>query len=252
MNILKSSHVLNASSPNSLNTAPNTEAKLTPKSQVLENLRSKLSESVPLRNLDNLRRPEGIATGIRVFDDFFLWKGLPKGELSLLHGRPGTGSTSLWLSAASQVHKSNKWAAWVNSSWELMPSPHLQKKLLLNRLLVVKKPSDMQKLFWILQEMITSSLFEMVGCHLPNNLLKNHQLQKLKKLARVHAVALVFVSHVKNILINPLFSLVIDCHRDFFTVQRALHRPTPFTISGSMIYADLMPELEQTHGGFLC
>ena len=226
--------------------------KLSLKSDKLSELRSQLSSLVPLQSLDNLRQPEGIATGLSVFDDFFLWKGFPKGDLTLLHGRPGTGSTSLWLSAASQVHKLNKWVAWINSDWELMPSPHLQKKLLLNRLLVVKKPKDLSQMFWVLQEMITSSLFEMIGCHLPQSFLKNHQLQKLKKLARLHAVALVFVSHVKNLVMNPLFSLVIDCHRDFFTVQRALHRPTPFTISGSMIYADLMPELEYKRGGFLC
>ena len=132
------------------------EAK-TPKPEMIAELRSQISQIVPAQNLENLRRPDGIATGIRVFDDFFLWKGFPKGDISLLHGRPGMGSTSLWLSAAAQVHKTNKWVAWINSDWELMPNPHLQKKLLLNRLLVVKKPKDLTQMFWILQEMISSS-----------------------------------------------------------------------------------------------
>jgi len=228
---------------------------------IIQELRNRLNRDASEKNPEGggqflipeqLRPPPGLATGIRVFDDFLLWRGLPQGELSLLYGKPGTGATSLWLQAASQVHTHNKWVAWVNSDCDLLPSPHLQKKLRLNRLLVVKKTQDLTQLFWVLQEMMASQLFEMIGCHLPKGLFRPHQMQKLKRLARLHQVALVFISHLKTWTTHPLFSLVIDCHRDFFTVQRALHRPTPFTISGSMIYADLMPELEHHTGGVLC
>lgn len=196
-----------------------------------------------LCNVDHLQPPEGLATGVDVFDDFLLWKGIPKGDLSLFLGRPGTGATSLWLRAAQKIHAQNKWVAWVNSDWDLMPSSTLARGLKLDRLLVVKKPKEPRQLFWILQELISSSLFEMVGCHLPEALLKNHQLQKLKKLARLHHVALVLVAHVKDWSINPLFSLVIECGREFFTVRRALHRPTPFTVSGNLVHADLLGQL---------
>lgn len=198
---------------------------------------------IKLKSLNQLRPPEGLPTGLAVFDDFLLWRGIPKGELSLLHGKPGTGATSLWIEAAKKVHQEKKWAAWVNSDWELLPSNLEQKGIDLRRLLVVKKPEESSQLFWILQELISSSLFELIGCHIPEGSLKIHQLQKLKKLARTHKVAFVIISHAKRWVQNQIFSLVIDCQRDFFTVRRALHRPTPFHISGSLVYESLMSQL---------
>ncbi len=225
---------------------------------IIEELKERMGHS--LLSLDQLRPPEGVATGIGVFDDFFLWRGLPKGDLTLLHGKPGTGATSLWLQTAAQIHKcqenGKKWVAWVNSESELMPGPLLQRKIDLRRLLVVKQPAQASQLFWTLQEMISSGIFEMIGCHWTQAFLKNHQIQKLKKLARIHQVALVLISHLKQVVVNPLFALIIECHREFYTVRRALHRPTPFTIAGSMIHADLSFEIQhqpqfQT-GGVLC
>lgn len=204
-----------------------------------------------LCGMERLQPPEGLATGVDVFDDFLLWRGIPKGDLSLFLGRPGTGATSLWLRTAQQIHAQKKWVAWVNSDWDLLPNSALARSLRLDRLLVVKKPKENRQLFWILQELVTSSLFEMVGCHLPEALLKNHQLQKLKKLARLHHVALVLISHAKNWSVNPLFGLVIECGRDFFTVRRALHRPTPFTVSGGLVHADLLGQLKAVLGTHL-
>lgn len=225
-----------------------------PTQQNKEDLAHKLREELGIhcKSLDQLAPPEGLSMGMDVFDNFLLWRGIPKGDLSLLVGKPGTGATNLWLNTAAQIHKENKWTAWINSDWSLLPQSCLSKKLNLNRLLVVKKPKESRQLFWILQELITSSLFEMVGCHLPETLLKNHQLQKLKKLARTHKVALVLVAHAKNWSINPLFSLVIECSREFFTVRRALHRPTPFTVSGGSIHADFMSQLTNTTRAQLC
>lgn len=205
-----------------------------------------------LTSLEQLRPPAGLPTGLDVFDDFLLWRGLPKGDLTLLNGKPGAGATSLWINTARRIHEENKWVAWVNSDWELLPSYLLHKKVNLRRLLVVKKPKQNTQMFWILQELITSSLFEMVGCHLPETFLKNHQLQKLKKLARTHQVALVIISHAKQWMMNPIFSLVIDCARDFFTIKRALHRPTPFSIQGSFINADFRNQLSINTRAVLC
>lgn len=206
-------------------------------------LRRELGDS--LRSIDQLRPPEGLATGVDVFDDFLLWRGLPKGDLSLFLGKPGTGATSLWLKTASQIHRQNKWVAWVNSDADLLPNALLARDLRLDRLLVVRQPKENRQLFWILQELISSSLFEMVGCHLSESLLKNHQLLKLKKLARLHQVALVLVSHARNWSINPVFGLIIECGREFFTVRRALHRPTPFTVNGALIHSKLGVDLTQ-------
>lgn len=216
----------------------------------LPELKEKLGSQ--LRGLDQLRPPEGLKTGVDAFDDFLLWRGIPKGELSLFHGKPGSGATSLWLKMAAQVHKEKKWVAWVNSDWELMPSHLEQQGLSLERTLVVRKPEDSSGLFWILQELISSSLFETVGCHLTEGSLKIHQLQKLKKLAKTHNVAFVIVSHAKLWSQNPIFALVIDCQRDFFTVKRALHRPTPFSISGGLVYENLMSQLTAKPRSLVC
>jgi recombination protein RecA len=207
----------------------------------LEELKEKMSQTlVPLHQL---RPPAGLATGVDVIDDFLLWKGFPQGDLTLLSGQPGTGATSLWLQTAHKVQEQKKWVAWINSDWELLPSALVHKKINLQKLLVVRKPADSTQLFWILQEMISSSLFEMIGCHLAEGSLKNHQLQKLKKLARTHQVALVFITHSAQWMNSSMFSLVIDCQGDFFTIKRAAHRPTPFTIPGGFIHADLMSQL---------
>jgi recombination protein RecA len=199
-----------------------------------------------LTPVEQLRPPEGLPTGLDVFDNFLLWKGIPKGDISLFNGRPGAGATSLWINTVQKIHESKKWVAWVNSDCELMPSALLSKKIDLQRLLVVKKPETNEKMFWVIQELISSSLFELVGCHIQDTMFKNHQLQKLKKLARLHKVAFVIISHAKQWTLNPLFSLVIDCARDFFTVRRALHRPTPFSIQGSIVYAGLSHQTSST------
>jgi len=211
-------------------------------SSPLHELKEKLATKlVPLHSL---RTPPGLATGIDVIDDFLLWKGFPKGDLTLLSGKPGLGATSLWMQTAIKIQEQKKWVAWVNSDWELLPSALVSKKMDLQKLLVVKKPAEEHQLFWILQEMITSSLFEMIGCHLQEGSLKMHQLQKLKRLARIHQVALVIMSCKKSWLADSLFSLVIDCQGDFFTIRRAAHRPTPFTIPGGLIHENLMPQLK--------
>ncbi|MFN7263219.1 MAG: recA protein [Pseudobdellovibrionaceae bacterium] len=211
---------------------------------VKEQLQQKFHSAVV--SVDQLRPPEGLRTGFDVIDDFLLWKGFPKGDLSLLHGQPGTGATSLFISTMKEVHRQSKWAAWINSDWELLPSHLTKRGIDLKKLLVVKKPQEESQLFWILQELISSSLFEIVGCHLREGLLKVHQLQKLKKLARTHKVSLVLMSSAKQWINNPLFSLIIECGRDFLTIRRALHRPTPFSFSGGMIHADFVFELTKS------
>ncbi|MGZ3772911.1 MAG: recA protein [Pseudobdellovibrionaceae bacterium] len=185
---------------------------------------------IPFLSSEELQPPPGLPVGISVLDNFLLWKGLPQGDLSLLQGLPGTGATSLWVRIVQNVHTQNKWAAWINGDTQLFPSYLAHYNLNLKKLLVVKEPREKEQLFWLLQELITSSLFEVIGCNLKEISLKNHQLQKLKRLCRLHKVALVFVNQKTTKFINPLFSLIIHFQRDFITVQRALHRPTPFNI----------------------
>lgn len=202
--------------------------------------------NIPFVPADQLQPPPGLATGVPVLDNFLLWKGVPQGDLSLLQGLPGTGATSLWVRIVQNVHAQNKWAAWINGDSQLFPAYLAQHKVNLKRLLVVKEPQENEQLFWLLQELITSSLFEVIGCNLKDLVLKNHQLQKLKRLCRLHKVALVFLSKKNLRFANPLFSLMIHFQRDFITIQRALHRPTPFNIAGSMIHANFMHQFKNT------
>ncbi|WP_413583296.1 recA protein [Bdellovibrio sp. HCB288] len=195
---------------------------------------------------DQLQPPPGVPTGVSTLDDFLLWKGIPKGDLSLFQGSPGTGATSLWVSMTQKAHEDNKWVAWVNGGTQLLPAHLMSRKINLKKLLVVKEPKEAEQLFWVLQELVTSSLFEVIGCELKEMFFKNHQLQKLKKLCRFHKVALIFVCHKVSKFVNPLFSLIIQFQRDFITIQRALHRPTPFTVAGSMIYANFVHQFKNT------
>ncbi|WP_413576742.1 recA protein [Bdellovibrio sp. HCB290] len=195
---------------------------------------------------DQLQPPPGVPTGVSTLDDFLLWKGIPKGDLSLFQGSPGTGATSLWVSMTQKAHEDNKWVAWVNGGTQLLPAHLMSRKINLKKLLVVKEPKEAEQLFWVLQELVTSSLFEVIGCELKEMFFKNHQLQKLKKLCRFHKVALIFVCHKVSKFVNPLFSLIIQFQRDFITIQRALHRPTPFTVAGSMVYANFVHQFKNT------
>lgn len=222
--------------------APTSEGKkLNPS---LEQLKQSMSSV--LISPEHVQTHDGVATGLSLIDDFLLWKGLPKGDISLIKGPSGSGATSLCIKALQSLQAQNKWAAWINSDFELLPTHLSQRGINLAKLLVVKKPDSSQKLFWAIQELISSQIFDVVGCHLQEFFLRNHQIQKLKKMARAHKVALILVCTQNRIKINPLFSLIIDCSRDFFSIQRALHRPTPYFIEGSQIYADLMPQLSKT------
>lgn len=194
----------------------------------------------------DLQPPGGLPTGVSVLDDFLLWRGIPQGDLTLFQGATGTGGTSLWVNLVQKVHSQGKWAAWVNGGAQIFPAHLTHHKVNLGKLLVVKEPSEKEQLFWLLQEMISSSLFEVIGCHLKEMFLKNHQLQKLKRLCRLHKVALIFINQKPLKYVNPLFSLMILFQRDFITIQRALHRPTPFNMAGSMIHANFMHQFKNT------
>lgn len=226
------------------------ETEDTTNSADLSHLRNILGNS--LKSLDQLRPPMGLPTGLAPLDDFLLWRGFPKGELSLIQGESGSGGTSLCLHAIAKLQQQQRWAAWINSGQELLPVSLQQYGVRLDRLLVVKEPDTQQKLFLTLQEMISSCLFDLIGCHFSEFTLKNHQLVKLKNLARQHQVALLFICPVADRVVPALFSLIIDCQRDFITVRRALHRPTPFSIEGGSLHAHLMSQLSSIPRLRLC
>lgn len=200
-------------------------------SAALELLKNSLGTS--LVSVENLRPQDGVSTGIKELDQFLLWNGLPKGDLSLFKGAVGSGSTSLWVQSVKQLHLAGKWAAWIGSSASLCPHHLSQRGVKLNQLLVVEPDSNPEAGFWMAQELITSSLFDSIAIQFHDSFPKNHQLQKLKSLARTHKVSVVLIAHEekKKIRFNSeLFPLVIDFNGHNLNVQRALHRPTPFLI----------------------
>lgn len=213
-------------------------------------LRDKLTGS--LRSLQQLRPPEGLATGIEEFDSFLLWRGLPKGELTLLNGKPESGASILWMSVAKQVRANKKCFAWINSDLDLRYNRTSDSRFDEKKFFESQKKEKSHDIFGQLKALICSSAFELVGCHLPKTFIKNHQLEQLRKLARQFQVALVIICPSKQWASHPLFGLVIDCARDLFTVKRALHRPIPFSIQGSSIHENFSHQFAGSSRVFMC
>lgn len=186
-----------------------------------------------------LKRPEGIATGFEPLDQYLIWKGVPKGTISLFCGTLGTGATSLWMEAASGVVGQGLWSAWINGDVPLAPQSLYHKGVDLSRFVCVEQPVSETKLFWLLQEMMSSSLFELIGCDLGLLRLKEHQLRKLQTQAREAHVALVFLSQLKPYRGSAasVFSLIVSFEKKQIAIERALHRPTPHSIKRSVTYA---------------
>lgn len=198
----------------------------------LEDLKDLLSAH--LCKPERMTRPEGLATGFAPLDRFLFWGGLPKGALSLLQGAIGTGATSFWIEAAARVISQGKWVAWVDGGIPLSPLSLHHRGLDLNRLVAVETPTCEKKLFWLLQELMSSSLFDLIGCDLGQLRLKEHQLRKLQAQARGAQIALTFLaqkdSRARSLYRGSsatVFSLIVNFEKHQICVERALHRPTP-------------------------
>lgn len=210
---------------------------------------------------ERLKRPEGLATSFAPLDQYLLWSGLPKGGLTLLCGSLGTGATSLWIETAAGIvgaaeesdkgfgkefsgkekdtSQANRWVAWINGEIQLAPQSLYHKGMNLKRFVCVEQPPSEAKLFWLLQEMMSSSLFELIGCDLGTLRLREHQLRKLQSQAREAHVALVLMSQLKPYRGSAasVFSLIVHFEKKQIVVERALHRPTPHKIARSVTYA---------------
>jgi hypothetical protein len=200
-----------------------------------------------LCDAQSLRQPEGLATGLSELDGFLIWKGLPKGALSLLRGNIGAGATSLWMGAAAQTIRNRRFAAWVNSEIPLCPLSLSHQRLDLSRFISIDQPESEKKLFWLLQELMSTELFELIGCDLGDRSLREHQVRKLQAQARLANVALVFIAQEHGASKNSwslagkrvrgslasLFSLIIKFQKSHLLIERALHRPTPQALAST-------------------
>jgi hypothetical protein len=215
---------------------------------------------------EKVQAKPGCATGFAPLDNFLIWKGFPKGALSLLTGEPGLGASRLCLQAAARLTEERKWVAWVNGAETSLNGGALKTiataegganiataegraNIRLDRFLVVSAPVDIAQKLWALQELCSLSLFELISCDLEWNYLRDGQLLKLKKIAARYKVALVLLSRTQRT--HPFFSLAIEFTKNNIVVARALHRPTPHLLERRELYADTLPQLA-TGRSFLC
>lgn len=187
--------------------------------------------------------PPGLPTGWANLDRSLLWHGFPKGALSLLVSEAG-GATNLWIRAASSLTQKGLWAAWVNDrEQQLTPWALRHRQVDLSRLLCVSHPRDEKQFLWAAQELMSLCLFELIGFDVSDLRLREHQVLKLKKLAMRYQTALVFVTRAKRPPLSSFYSLILTFQRQQVTVNRALQRPTPFTLERRDLYADTLPLL---------
>ncbi|MES2856810.1 MAG: hypothetical protein V4692_13140, partial [Bdellovibrionota bacterium] len=211
-----------------------------------------------LCNPDLLKQPEGLATGLTVLDRFLVSSGIPKGALSLFTGEVGTGATTVWLDTAAGVVKAGRWVAWLNGETPLLPQTLQHKGIDLSRFVAIDPMDTDEKLFWVLQELMGTALFGLIGCDLGERSLKEHQLRKLQAQARDAQVSLVFITQSRGKLgsktsvpalgtrrrirsprgsVASVYSLVLKFDKKQIVVERALHRPTPHSLARSVSYA---------------
>lgn len=231
-----SEHLLRATAEPEAKRTQTPTINLKPQNEIAE-LKELFAEH--LRGSDRLRRPEGLPTGVQPLDRFLFWGGLPKGALSLFTGALGSGATSLWVEAAAKVIAEGRWVAWINGRAPLSPLSLHQKGVDLSRFVSVMAPADEKKLLWLLLELMSSSLFDLVGCDLGSLRLREHQLRKLQMHARQtkSALALISTENFYKRSAATVFALIIGFEDRRLLVERALHRPTPHAFPRSVNYA---------------
>ncbi len=187
--------------------------------------------------------PPGVPTGWNKLDRFLLWHGFPKAAVSLMISESG-GATTLWSRSASEVTRGGHWAAWINDgSASLTPWSLRHRKVDLSKFLYVSPPKDARQLLWCLQELMSLSLFELIGCDLGEWELKEHQILKLKKLALRYQTAIVFIARRPPRRLSSFYSLILHFEKAQVSVTRALHRLTPHALERKDLYADTLPQL---------
>lgn len=190
---------------------------------------------------NEIKAPGGVSTGISSLDQYLFWHGIPKGALSAFCGEPGLGSTSLWIQVAAKITQRKKQASWVEDhSSKLNPWFLKKQNVSLKNLFWVSPPKDLKQKMWVLQELMSLDCFELIGCPLKEGIIKDHHILKLKKLARNHQVALVFLT--ERPWSHPHLSLSLGFQKEQITILRALHRPTPHRFKRRELYAHTLPE----------
>lgn len=225
-------------------------AALTEKAAQILELKKALK---PIKSLDANR---GVPTGLMELDQKLAWGGFPKGAISLLYGDAGVGVLQLWLQSAVQLTKQNRWVAWIDGTrTRLCPWWLYQQKADLSRWLTLHGPKNAstqpgsRKLVWVIDQLMDSHLFDLIGCDLDSRQLNERSLLKLQRHARQSQVALVLVAPTLA-LKSSFYAMVVHVTREKLCVERALHRPTPFTLPRRNTYAHSLshsPQAKEPH-----
>ena len=198
-----------------------------------------------LTEADQVQPPPGLSTGWSKLDQYLLWRGFPVGEVSLLVSEAG-GATTLWQQCAAQVTQQQKWVAWLNGPLtQLTPWSLRHRGVDLSRFIYVAQPTDIKQTLWALQELMSLSLFELVGCDLGNVWLKEHQVLQLRKLSLRYQTGLVLftASPEARVFKSSFYALILQFLNNHVNVYRAQHRPTPYALERRDLYADTLPQL---------
>ncbi len=202
---------------------------------------------------ENLQSSRGVRTGWSALDSFIEGGGFPCGKISLLECREGLGASTLWLETAALLTQAKHRVAWLNSAsddrepYQLHATTALQRGVDLQKLYLVETPSQSKRL-WILQELLASQLFSLVGCDLGEAHIPLRECRSLLMQARRSGAAVVLLSRGDPPAIRSLASLVLKFSSEKespgIEVIRASHRPVPQTLQRRDRHVDFITGTE--------
>lgn len=202
------------------------------------------AHGLKLLRAEDVKPARGLSTGFAALDQFLASGGFPCGEISLLECSEGLGGTTLWLECAARVTQAGRRAAWLNGAMDLNPVAALQRGVNLQNLFLVPSQSSSQcssrqRTVWSLQEIFSSSLFDLVGCDLGDVRLPLRESRSLLAQARRSGTALVILSRVPSFA-RELAALAIRFENGKICIQRASHRPVPLSIERRPHHVDFI------------
>jgi recombination protein RecA len=176
-------------------------------------------------------------------DRYLPWLGFPKAAVSLMIGEAG-GTTALWQRALASVTQRGQRGAWVNGPTSSMnPCSLRQRGVNLGKVLTVSAPPTLKQRLWALQELMSLSLFEVVGCDFGSEAPRDSHVRHLKKIALRYQASLVLFTSSQRASLSSYYSLILRFDQEHMVVHRALHRPTPYLFERRDVYADTLPQL---------
>lgn len=214
----------------------------------IEALRRDLAEKHGLELLrdEQVKPAQGLATGCFALDEFLASGGFPCGEISLLESTEGAGASTLWLECAARITQNGQRAAWVEGDFKLNPIAAFQRGVDLRNLFIVGaggQQTPKQRL-WILQELFSSNLFDIIGCDLGGARLPLRESRSLLTQARRSGTALVIFSRHSHAAQHEIASVVLSLNGEpankTVLVLRAAHRPVPSQIKRRPQHVDFI------------